>query len=446
MSSTGPRTRPAAAAVRAARSAPALPLRSVAAAAGVTVDVAARQLRGLRLRATCSELVFEAVASVRDPFKRLDDYRTMMAVYAHPASPRGLLRCLSADRVAGLEKGVPASSTARWSAQRRAGAPLNVAAPRVAVVAAARSFLLPARRGAAAHLSCPPLVLTRIAIHERSEMSVTAEATRNPNCAPAVLAALSRDEDVDVRARIAEHPSCPAVALTTIAETDPNMALRARALRPTDPAVVVGSAAAHPDPLMRIVAAKHRDISPELLTTLAEDPTPRTRQTVAAHPSCPTSVLQRLASDPDVYVRAVAVANPNISYRLVANAAHDHAPQTRAAAAARGDCPPDVLQRLAGDDSVNVRAASAANTACDVDAVNFDDPATSVQAALAARGDCPPDVLDRLAGGTSVEASAAAVANPAISSRRLADAIRDGAAPVVAAALGTLRRRALAQP
>ena len=109
VSSTGPRPRPSAAAVRAARSAPALPLRSVAAAADVTVDVAARQLRDLRFRATCSELVFEAVASVRDPFKRLDDYRTLMAVYAHPASPRGLLRCLSADRVAGLEKGVPAS-------------------------------------------------------------------------------------------------------------------------------------------------------------------------------------------------------------------------------------------------------------------------------------------------------------------------------------------------
>ena len=92
MNSTGPRTRPAAAAVRAARSAPALPLRSVAAAAGVTVDVAARQLRGLRFRAACSELVFEAVASVRDPSKRLGDYRTLMAVYAHPASPRGLLR------------------------------------------------------------------------------------------------------------------------------------------------------------------------------------------------------------------------------------------------------------------------------------------------------------------------------------------------------------------
>ena len=454
------------AAVRAARTAAAMSLSDIADAAGVTIDDAVRHLGELRRRGRCAELVFDKVASPRDPFTWVDDRKTLRMMYAHPASPRGVLRVLSADRLGGLDAETPASTTARWAGPVTLEH-LPAAAPRAAMIAAAKSWAEPVRRRAVAAADCPPLVLARIADADNSTNMVVCDVAANPGCPPATLAALCCHDQTSVRTRVVIHPRSPVVALRTIFETDPVESLRAFALPGVATPRRVAAAAVDSSRWMRCEAAAHPAVPERLLERLSSDPQEYVRAAAAANTTCPPHTMAQLATDTNPGVRTAVAANAMCSPRTMARLATDTDPDVRTAAAAnamcpvaeidladsssevlaavaaRADCPDATLRHLAAHPAAQVRAAVAANAVCPVAEIDLADSSSEVLAAVAARADCPDATLRHFAAHPAAQVRIAAAANPRVDVRQLVGLTKDTDQRVVAIALSEIRRRAL---
>ena len=428
------------AAVRAARTAAAMSLSDIADAAGVTIDDAVRQLGGLRRRGRCAELVYDKVASPRDPFHWVDDRRALRVLYAHPASPRGVLRVLSADCLGGLDAETPASTTARWASPVTLEH-LPSAAPRAAMIAAAKSWTEPVRRRVIAAADCPPLVLARIADADNCTNMVVRDVAANPGCPPATLAALCCHDQTSVRTRVVIHPRSPVVALRTIFETDPVNSLRAFALPGVATPRLVAAAAVDSSRWMRSEAAAHPAVSERLLERLSTDPQEDVRAAAAANAMCPPHTMTRLATDTDPGVRTAAAANAVCPVADIDP--EDSSPEVLAAVAARADCPDATLRHLAAHPAAKVRAAAAANAVCPVADIDLEDSSDEVLAAVAARADCPDATLRHFAAHPAAKVRIAAAANPRVDVRQLVGLTKDTDQRVVAIALSEIRRRAL---
>ena len=315
MSSTGPRTRPAAAAVRAARSAPALPLRSVAAAAGVTVDVAARQLRDLRFRAACGEI---ARAGLRRGGRSAAAVMSSRGVWA-PAAAR-------AARVPGAKKD--------WARRSRALPEAARALPLAGYHKLASDENHTVRETVAYMSRCPARALTQIAAsqadgsepwmaiqffdpsNEETQMGSDAKArlvaARNRACPTAALVVLASDRLPVVRHAAACNAACPPAALAALAGDDHpyvRSGVPRNAAAATVTLTALAGACSQDQPHTREIIGAHPRTSQRTLARLAEDPEPRVQAAVAENPSCSAALLEHLSGD--TYTEVMRAARRN---------------------------------------------------------------------------------------------------------------------------------------
>ena len=249
--------------MRAARSAPAVPLRMAETAAGLSgqrLGTAAAHLEG---RGRCARMM-ERLASMDGP--------VAVVAAAHPACPPRWRRLdETAPQLGARSMASAAAGTAGW-ARRWMHQP---AAPRRAGVAADRSWTEATNSAAAA--GCPPQHLRLLALDRRGDLRRL--VATHPDCPPDALAVLSTDDDTVTVYAALTNPGCPPALLR----------------RPS-----------------RVAAARLRPIPscpPEALRLLIEDHDTAVRASATANPSCAPDVIAHAAStDPDL--AHVAIKNP----------------------------------------------------------------------------------------------------------------------------------------
>ena len=418
------------AAIRAARSAAALSLDMTAAAAGISPDAAARQLRALKGRGVCAHTAATAAASLRavwyrrvvlghwacpPPARRaagVDSSVSVQAAAAHPATAASRARAMARRALthsemletlndldyppAALRAFVPNDpGLGRVDPLRFEAAEAAVSHPAAPVDLLSRAAHYSGLRyDAAQHPRCPPLVLRVLA--QRSTRSTRRPAAANPACPPEVLAELATDPDLRTRAAAIANPSLPAVALAAVC----------------DPAADIDDA---------VLAASNPNSEPGLARRLAASNDDAVAGAAASIPSCPTDVLESLATRPAL-MEAV-VAHAACPADLLAGAVSDcSAPIVVRAAVANLGCPPEALRVAARKEHDSCRRAVAANP------------------------NCPGDVLVGLLSDAAVPVAQAAAANPNCPSAALSVAVRLGPGDITDIAVAALRSRMRIRP
>ena len=224
------------AAVRAARSLPALPLDVVAGA----VAISERQMRQA-LRSTTPRGVCGAVAAKILTAGRVDDRVTAMS---HRACPPSATRSVSAERSPLVR--AAAGGVAGWATRfcEHPAAPRNVT-----ITACADRFDAPL------HISaCPPAVLAKLAASRiPDERSATAA---NPGCMVSSLAHLANDNQSIVRVPVAGHRACPPWLLAMLADDEDWEVRKAAATNPALASTMMTQLAAVTG-VEGVVAAQH---------------------------------------------------------------------------------------------------------------------------------------------------------------------------------------------
>ena len=317
------------AAVRAARSAAALPLDMIAAAAGTSTSGASRRLRALKGRGVCAQAA--ALAASRRP---VWCRRVVLSHWACPPSVRrvaggdrsAVVRAAAADPVAAAGRARATAGRVRAhgetiEAMKDPGCPpavlralvpddpnvgsrdrerFEVALHAVSHPAAPLDLLARAaeysglRYAAAQHRSCPPQVLLELVRRSRSTRRA---AAANPACSPEMLAELALDPDLRTRSAAISNPSLPAVALAAVC--DPAADIDDAVLAASNPNSGPGLArrlAASDDDAVAVAAASVRACPTDVLESLAARS--ELLGAVAAHAACPVDLLVSAAGQP----------------------------------------------------------------------------------------------------------------------------------------------------
>ena len=341
-------------AVRAARSAPALPLETIAESARTTSERLLTKLRTLSGRGPCAEVAAATAAANGAP-------GPLAVALRHRVCPP------STGRVAikGRSKTAAAAAvgTPGWAARRKTGATV----PRVLWTRAATSDRS-ARRGVASDPACPAVMLTRLAADHAAEVRVA--ASRNPHCPQLLVAALATDPDIKVAQSAGQHPSLPKALLDVFADGndwqrvaaaanpisagdtlqrlagDNDSTVRyAVAINPSCPPRSLAELTTNEYPEIRAAAARNHSCNPDTLQRLTQDKDKSVRSAAAANPSCSSQTLHSFAEDPDEAVRAAVVSNPSLASDLFARLAKDRNDVVRVAVAAAGHEPQSVPNR-----------------------------------------------------------------------------------------------------
>ena len=253
-----------AAVARMARSAPAVGLEHVAAAADVDTATAVAALRGLRSRGGCAAATATALAA-RNP----DGETSGLAVLAHRACPPPQRRIIAHDPRWLFEMRIVDLQTARGRLQRLLG----------------ENFSLPSSvAGSAGWIAREaPCVggTRRTAALNAGSLSASERCWAASWPMPAAVAHhLMSDPSQDVRQRLALSAWVPAALLERFAKD-----------RDAD---------------IRITAASNPRLGSETLRRLARDQQPGVRWAVAANPSSPPDALSVLVDSEEVWIAAAA--------------------------------------------------------------------------------------------------------------------------------------------
>ena len=355
ISGTGPQRHPETQrALRVARAAPWLPLRSVAATAAEheRVLVALRTRSG---RGRCARLLADGFVSRPHRGEEIiADKRCPPPIVRLAALTRG-----SAAQAAG-------SGTAAWAGRD----PVHCASPRSRLLTVTTLQLT-----IAGNSSCPPAMLTRMAVNSFDPDTRTKVAA-NPATDYQVLALLAGDEVIWVRRHVAANPNSGPGLLRRLACDISTSVQNAVASNITSPQDVLETLCEGYESLY------HRS----------------TRSVVAANPACDPGLLERLAENDNTV--PVVAANPNSDPLLLQTLTRHHNLDVRIAAASNPSTPPEALDALIRHDTERaawkVRAVVAANPACSSQSLQrlARDPSQAVQTALADRGNRSQSVPD----------------------------------------------------
>ncbi|WP_109005167.1 hypothetical protein [Streptomyces rishiriensis] len=215
---------------------------------------------------------------------------------------------------------------------------------------------------------------------------VRADVAGNPAIDDALMRTLAGDRDPDVRRGLAHNPRVPLDVLTRLAGSvriGATLLPRIAAATPSEVRRLVRS----PIPAARMLAARRRDLRPEIRDRLADDPDAKVVKSVASHPGLTEARLRAMVDRHGIRVLAGVAANPDASPALLEHlirheppvpkalreiARHPHASprallacladaRARPVAAGRPALPPPVVVDLLDDPDPRVVEAAAAN-------------------------------------------------------------------------------------
>ena len=259
------------AAMRAARSAAALPLNACAASAGTDADALIAALRSQPPRGRCPAGSSTAAAlnqrSCPPPTRR---------AAADSADLDTATVCvLKAAGWAAFN-----TTTEQLSTSQRTKAALVAACPPAATRRLATDLAPSVRLSAAAHPNCPPAVLVAAAADNDNFVSDT--ALSNPNCPPVALCLTNPGSFRDAQHNAATHPNCPPAVLAGLCER---------------------SCTSRTEETLRQTAATNPAFPVSALEHLAASEAAADRAIAALHQRCPPQVLRQLMHDPFEMVR-----------------------------------------------------------------------------------------------------------------------------------------------
>ncbi|MFF2523271.1 hypothetical protein [Streptomyces liangshanensis] len=260
----------------------------------------------------------------------------------------------------------------------------NPATPTRAVVGFADHPSSRLRRDLAARPDLPPEVSERLAAD--AAPAVRADLARNPAIGGPLIRAMAGDPDQDVRRALAHHPHVPLDVLGRLAGTTrlgPALLPRIATASPYEVEELTSS----PDPEVRMLLARRRDLPAGIRDRLAADPDAKVANSVAPHPGLSEATLRATVGRHGVQVVAAVATNPDVTpalleeltghrppvrkaLRAVAQHARATAPallacladrQARPLAAGHPALPPPVVVELLTDADPATAEAAAAN-------------------------------------------------------------------------------------
>ncbi|WP_157964064.1 hypothetical protein [Actinocorallia populi] len=184
---------------------------------------------------------------------------------------------------------------------------------------------MPLRRQLAAREDLPPWAYQRLA--DDPIPGVRSELAANPAVDVALLLTLAADQDRDVRRALAHHPDVP---LDVLAE----LARGTRLGSPLLPRIVAASPtevrelAESPEPLLRMLVARRRDLPPEVRDALAADADAKVAKSIAPHPGLSEAGLRSMVDRHGAQVIAKVATNPDATPELLEDLAR-HRPPVR---------------------------------------------------------------------------------------------------------------------
>ena len=289
------------AAVRAARSAAAIPAEQAAAAAGVTTEQLVHTLGALDQRGGCAD-----TAAVVSAYNRADVYisRRLRSVWT-PSPP--LMRAAPLDPLWSRLAALQAGSAAWWWAERTGLRGTH----RRCLIGQAQTDRR--RFYAASNAACPPAMLRHLAFGQYPDARAATAA--HSRCPADTLVLLTSDSAPEVRARVAANPATSEMWLHKLAEDSHSLVRAGTAANPATPSslldkIVAQTRVGNHDTPIRDAAANNPHTSQRALRILATDPTPDIRAAVAAHPNISPDMIETFARYGDKDQRRGVAANP----------------------------------------------------------------------------------------------------------------------------------------
>ena len=336
-------------ATRAARSAPAMSLHAVAAAADTTGRSLVDVLGNLQQRGRCAALAADTATSAAISMR--------VVGVAWKLCPPGMRRLAAMDRFAVVR--AAAAGTAAWH-----GRDLDLEwrpAPRSTCAAAARSVAHSFIDAAADNKMCPPTILAALAQHD--DWRIRETVAENPLCDRGLLTVLSHDPSWRVGLSVASNPNTAATTVAAMARRHSSDEVReTAAANPNCPTGLLAELGQDNDWIIRRGVARNLNCPTGVLVELARD-NPAVRESVALNPNCPTGTLTEIGEDSDRMVRCAVVENSSCDPVFLAAAAADRSLEfeLRVAAVRNPHCEPATLAELASDPNWSVRWAVAEN-------------------------------------------------------------------------------------
>nr|WSX77925.1 hypothetical protein OH826_31235 [Streptomyces sp. NBC_00899] len=239
----------------------------------------------------------------------------------------------------------------------------------------------------AARPDLPSQVYERLAVD--TVPGIRADLAENPAIGEALIRVLAADRGHDVRRRLAHNPRVPLDVLTELAGTAKIGATLLPRIAAASPAEVT-ELARYPQPAVRMLPARRRDLPAGIRDALAADPDAKVVAAVASHPGLPEAQLRAMADRYGAHVVAGVAGNPDATASLLDDLAR-HEPPVRKA-----------LREIAR----HPRATAPALLAC------LADPRAGHVAA--GHPALPPQVVTELLGHADWQVVRAAAANPSL--------------------------------
>lgn len=272
----------------------------------------------------------------------------------------------------------------------------NPATPAEAVVGFVEHPSPLLRWALAARPDLPSQVYGRLAADPHS--GVRADLAGNPAIGDVLMRVLADDRDPEVRRALVRNPAVPLDVLTGLAGTAGVGATalpRIAAALPDE----VEELAQSPDPAVRMLVARRRDLPPALRDALAADPDAKVVKSVAPHPGLSEARLRAMVDRHGVQVVAGVAANTEATPALLEDLAR------------RAPSVSKVFREVAR----HPRATASALLACLAD---------KRARPLAARHPAlPPRVVVELLSDADREVATAAAANPSLPLAVMADLV-----------------------
>uniref|UniRef100_A0AAU2VCQ0 DUF2336 domain-containing protein n=1 Tax=Streptomyces sp. NBC_00003 TaxID=2903608 RepID=A0AAU2VCQ0_9ACTN len=203
----------------------------------------------------------------------------------------------------------------------------NPATPAHAVVRFAEHPSTLLRWALVARQDLPPQVYARLAVDVTP--GIRADLAENPAIDDAVVGLLAEDRGHDVQRRLAHNPRVPLdvlIRLAGIAKIGATLLPRIAAASPGEVEELAGA----PNPAVRMLLARRRDLPAGVRDALAADPDAKVVKAVAAHPGFSEAQLRAMVDRHGVQVVAAVAANPDASAALLEDLTR-HEPSVRKA-------------------------------------------------------------------------------------------------------------------
>ncbi|MGV9316181.1 hypothetical protein ACWDR0_28950 [Streptomyces sp. NPDC003691] len=183
------------------------------------------------------------------------------------------------------------------------------------------------RTALAARADLPPETAGRLASDPYP--GVRADLAGNPAVGEALIRVLAEDRGHDVRRRLAHHPRVPLDVLVRLAgavRIGPVLLPRIAAATPAETAELAGS----PEPAVRMLVARRRDLPAGIRDRLAVDPDAKVVTSVASHPGLSEAQLRAMTGRHGARVSAGVAANPDAPRALLEDLTRQEPPVRKA--------------------------------------------------------------------------------------------------------------------